>query len=76
MSIDRPASTVKCSECGIKAEQHIGANNWVMCDTCLTTYCSDCYRSVKQSSTSCTGHNPWGKWLWSGGTYGNMTFSR
>jgi hypothetical protein len=69
-SFTRPSNTVRCTKCGKTGADKQGANNWVMCERCLVTYCSDCFRY----STCCGEHQPFGKWLKANGSSGAMTF--
>jgi hypothetical protein len=70
MAVTKPGKLVKCAGCGKTGAEKTGANNWKMCDTCLTAYCSKCFKS----STACSAHRPWGKWLTGSGKLGDMTF--
>lgn len=68
MGITIDGNFVKCSSCGLKGIQKKGTNNWIMCDSCRSFYCHDCFGSVLKSPSFCTEHNPWGKWLRGNGT--------
>lgn len=72
MAVERLGDFVKCAVCGVTASQKQGANNWTMCDTCFTCYCSSCFKR----SSFCNAHNPWGNWLTADGRRGKMTFTR
>ena len=72
MAVERLGDFVKCAVCGVTASQRQGANNWTMCDTCFTCYCSSCFKR----SSFCNAHNPWGNWLTADGRRGTMTFTR
>ena len=71
MAVERLGEFVKCAGCGITAAQKQGANNWHICDTCFTAYCTKCFKA----SSFCSAHNPWGKWLTGSGRPGTMTFT-
>lgn len=75
MSIDRPGKATRCQGCGKTGADKQGANNWKMCDKCFSTYCTACYAKIKKSSTACTDHQPWGKWLTASGTFATMKFN-
>jgi hypothetical protein len=74
MSVTRPGKALRCAGCGKTGAEKQGANNWKMCDECFTSYCTQCFQSVRKSSTHCTDHSPWGKWLTGSGTFATMTF--
>jgi hypothetical protein len=75
MAVERPGKAVRCVACGKTDAEKQGSNNWKMCDKCFATYCLDCYRSVKKSSSACADHQLWGKWLTGHGTFATMKFS-
>lgn len=74
MTIERPGKATRCVGCGKTGADKMGANNWKMCDKCLTTYCYECYHKIKKGSSACTDHQPWGKWLTASGTSAAMKF--
>lgn len=73
MEVKKQGKEVVCSGCGASGNKKSGGNNWKMCDKCSSTYCIGCYRKVKKSSSNCTAHVPWGKWLTASGG-ANMLF--
>lgn len=74
MAYERPGRATMCVSCRKTGGDKQGANNWKMCDKCLTTYCIECYRKIKNSSSHCTDHQPWGNWLTADGTFATMKF--
>ena len=73
MSISLDASTIVCPECGRNGAR-IGIANWRMCDKCKVTYCGGCFCNKLKYPSSCTRHQPRGKWLMSTASHGKACF--